>query len=201
MTSVAAVGDFCFYLHQSVIMDGYALASISFRFGDSKMCRPSLSLLVLFVSAVYVGAEEKPWLDLQGCSVCKHMGAHMDLMQEVTWETHKISNGMLSASVIPKKHEAKMLEIHEEMKRMMSKLEKGEPMELCGFCTAHHELMQAGAKTEDIKTDFGMIGMLTSDDPAVVKRIHALVDLTVTEFEKYKQLMEQAGDVQAGDAD
>lgn len=152
------------------------------------MKRLLLSLLLVAALPVLSFAEEdkeKPWLDMQGCSICKHMGEHMDMMEHVKWETHKIATGMLSASVIPKEYRAKMKEIHEKMQGVIAQLEKGKEMPLCGFCTSYGELKMAGAKSEDITTEFGMIGLLTSEDPEVIKKIHAHTDRTVKEFKKF----------------
>ena len=128
-------------------------------------------------------AEERPWIDMQGCSICKHMGEHMDIMSEVTWETHKTAQGMLSASVVPKKHKAKMDQMHEKMMEVASNMEAEMP--LCGFCHSYAELQAAGAKSEEIKTDFGMISLMTSDDPELVKKIHEHADRTVAEYKKF----------------
>lgn len=144
-----------------------------------------LIAIVAFTAASHGDQNEKPWLDLQNCSVCKCMGENMDMMQHVTWENHKISNGVLSASVIPDKYRDRMDQLHVKMKAVTDRLEKGEEMPLCGFCTTFEELRKAGAKTEEIKTDFGMIALTTSDDPEIVKRLHAHTDKTVAEFKKF----------------
>jgi hypothetical protein len=142
---------------------------------------------LLLTTAVADHHKETPWLDLQNCEICKCMGEDMEMMQHVTWETHKIDNGMLSASVIPEQYQAKMDELHKQMHAQGEKLQSGEKMALCGFCESWGELMKAGAKEQQIKTDFGMIGMLTSDDPQLVKKIHAHADRTIKEFAAYQE--------------
>ena len=156
-------------------------------------------LILLFVALVLLplqpstaDGEKKPWLDLQNCSICKHMGDHMDMMEHTTWETHKIANGMLSASVIPKKYRARMDEVHKKMMTVVAQLEDGKEMPLCGFCTSYGELRSEGAKSEEIETDFGMISMLTSDNPEVVTKIHVHADRTVKEFKAYLEAQEKA---------
>lgn len=68
-------------------------------------------------------------------------------------------------------------------------LAAGKSMDLCGFCSSYDKLKKAGAKEQQIKTEFGMIGMVTSDDPDVVKQIHSHADRTIKEFEAMKKLM------------
>lgn len=144
-----------------------------------------VALLLPAVMAADKEAGEKPWLDLQGCAICKHMGAQMDMMQDVTWETHKIDNGMLNASYVPEEYRAKMAEVHQKMLGTAAQLVKGEELPLCGFCQSYGKLKMAGASSKDIPTQFGMIGLLTSDDPEVVKQIHAHADRTIAEYKKF----------------
>lgn len=125
---------------------------------------------------------DKPWLDLENCSMCKSMGEHMDMMAECTWENHKIENGCMSASVVPEKHQAKMAEVHEKMMAVGKRLEQGEKMPLCGYCVGYGELKMAGARIEEVKTDFGMVALVTSDDPELVKKIHAHTDKTIAAY-------------------
>lgn len=146
-----------------------------------------LAIMLLTTPSICDDAKkkDKAWLDLHNCSFCKMMGDNMDMMEHVKWENHKIANGSLSASVIPEEYQQRMDTLHNKMRAVAAKLEQGEQLPLCGFCTSYGELKAAGAKTEEIKTDFGMIELMTSDDPAVVKRIHEHTDRTNAEFKKF----------------
>ncbi len=145
----------------------------------------ALFALALVGSTSICDDSDKAWLDMQNCALCQPMAQNMDMMAHVTWENHKISNGSLSASVVPKEYAQRMDDLHEEMVAMGKRLEQGEAMKLCGFCDSHCELKEAGAKEELVKTDFGMIALLTSDDPELVKKIHAHSDKTNEEFKKF----------------
>ena len=145
-------------------------------------------LAVVVLSAISIAdqsGQKKAWIDLQGCDMCKHMGDNMEMMQHVTWENHKIANGMLSASVVPKKYREQMNAVHEKMKAVGEKAAKGGKLTTCGHCESFGKLVMAGAKTEEIKTDFGYISLVTSSDPEVVKKIHEHTDTTVKEFAAY----------------
>lgn len=162
---------------------------LSMRNPMKRLLWTAAATMVLLTPAVADHHKEKSWLDLEKCDICKCMGEHMDVMQQVTWETHKIDNGMLSASVIPKKHRTLMDKLHVKMESAGEELASGKSMELCGFCNSYDKLKKAGAKEQQVKTEFGMIGMLTSDDPEVVKQIHSHADRTIKEFEAMKKLM------------
>jgi hypothetical protein len=154
------------------------------RFSTTIVC-----MLLLLTTAVADQRDEKPWFDMQNCEICKPMGEHMDVMKHVTWEAHKIDNGMLSASVVPDEDRAMVDAIHKKMHAVGELLATGKEMDLCGFCTSYAALKRAGAKEQEIKTDFGMISMLTSDDPEVVTKIHAHAHRTVKEFAAMKEMM------------
>ena len=147
------------------------------------------AVALLMTTAVADHHKEAQWLDLQNCEICQCMGEHMHVMQEVSWETHKINHGMLSASVIPDKHRKLMDDLHTKMEAKGKELEAGKEMKLCGYCSSYGKLKQAGATEQQIKTDFGMIGMLTSNDPEVVAKIHAHADRTIKEFAIMKEMM------------
>ena len=120
---------------------------------------------LLLTTAVADHHEEKPWLDMQNCEICKPMGEHMDVMKHVTWETHRIDNGMLSASVIPAEDRAMVNAIHKKMHAAVNYLRPEKRWRYADSARLMRRLKQAGAKEQEIKTDFGMISMLTSDDP------------------------------------
>jgi hypothetical protein len=65
--------------------------------------------------------------------------------------------------------------------------EAGKKVELCSFCVSMGELLQTNAKQQHIHTQTGAIHLCTSDDPAVVKQIHALADKAIAEQKKMQE--------------
>jgi hypothetical protein len=63
----------------------------------------------------------------------------------------------------------------------------GKPVELCGLCATMGELMKTNAKQQHIETATGAIHLCTSNDPAVVKTIHAMADKAIAEQKKMLQ--------------
>jgi hypothetical protein len=124
--------------------------------------------------------HEKMMAEMKKCDVCKNLAEKPELMKSMTWETHKIDNGMLSVTSAPRKMKKDLAEVSEKMHQAIEQVKadakEGKDVHLCGFCSAMGELMKAGAKEQDITTTAGEIHLCTSDDPAVVKKIHEMAD-------------------------
>lgn len=132
--------------------------------------------------AARVSNANVPWFDLKNCAMCKCM-AEEGLMESIKCETHVISNGMLMVSVIPSDKREAFAKCEKEMQATAEKLTSGEKMPLCGFCQSYGELMQAGAKEQEIKSEGGVsIHLLTSDNPETVKKIHEHAKKTISEY-------------------
>jgi hypothetical protein len=69
-----------------------------------------------------------------------------------------------------------------KMKDTGEQLKSGKKMELCGFCNSYGKLMDAGAKEQEIETAFGMINLLTSDNPEVAEEIKKHAKCTKREY-------------------
>jgi hypothetical protein len=145
-----------------------------------------VSVALLVVAALTCPASADDWFDLENCAVCKHLAAEKDLLKNTHWETYKIGNGMLTVMVIQDEYKPKMQNAHRKMEEVIARLQQGVTMPLCGFCNSYGELMRVGAKQEKIETSVGKIGLLTSDDPAVVSKIHQHADRTIQEYKKMK---------------
>lgn len=142
-----------------------------------------VALTCLATVAIADHHKGSQWFDLENCAMCKHMASHADMMAEMKWETHVIDNGMLSVAMIPEKHQATMKEVNAKMKAVGDELQAGKELHLCGFCNSYGGLMESGAKEQQVETSFGMIAMLTSDDPEVVKKIHGHAKRTIAEYD------------------
>ena len=147
-----------------------------------------LSLAVLFVVPFSLSADDD-WFDMQNCEICKCMSGHMDMMMEVKWGVHKTENGMMMISVVPEKHQKTMKAAHDEMMQVVARLEKGEKMHCCGFCTSYGKLKQGGAKIEEIETVGGKVTLVTSDNSEMIKMIHEHATKTMAAHEKMMKEM------------
>jgi len=143
-------------------------------------------LVVCCAASAYAASSADSFdQQMQKCEVCKVMAAKPDLMKNMTWKTHKIDNGMLSVATVPKDKKGEFDAVHDQMmqnvEKVKAKQQQGQPVQLCEYCTAMSELMKAGANKQDIETETGDICLVTSNDAAVIQKIHALADKAIAE--------------------
>jgi hypothetical protein len=77
-----------------------------------------------------------------------------------------------------------MMQVIEQVK---ADTQQGKEVELCSFCHAMGDLSKMNAKMQHIETQTGAIHLCTSDDPAIVKKIHAFADKAIAEQKKMKE--------------
>lgn len=140
--------------------------------------------------APQIGAEEEAaWFDPHNCGICKNFTKEEGLMEAVEWEAHVIANGMLSVASVPAEFEEAFARAHKGIEETVKRMQGGEPTKMCGFCMSYGALMMAGAKVEQIQTKAGHIGLVTSDNPEVVAKIHAHAKRTIAEAENWDAIV------------
>jgi hypothetical protein len=146
----------------------------------------SIALVVSMAALVSAASNDQAAImaGMQKCDMCKHIAANPELMQNMTWETHKIDNGMLCVSTVPKEKMSDFQALNAKMKSTMDKMKTdaaaGKQPELCALCEGMAELMKSDAvKEKEIQLTNGSIHMMTSDDPAIVAKIHAEADKAI----------------------
>lgn len=148
----------------------------------------TLALATLVAGAAFAGpGGDKAWFDLENCGMCKNLMAEEGLMDHMQWENHIIATGAMSVTKVDPKYDAAFQRAHANMEAAGKKMMAGEKMELCGFCTSYGSLAMAGAKMENLHSDMGYIGVVTSTDPAVIEKIHAHTKRTQKEFKKWME--------------
>lgn len=149
----------------------------------------ALTLVALVAAGIVVAqekaAKEKPWFDMN-CGMCKPMADKPGLMDNMQWEQHKLTNGIIAVTNVPKGHLEAYRAAHEEMMKIAEGMEKGEMVEMCGSCMALGMCLMKGPHEEYVKTKTGDIWIVTSDDPEVVTGLHKWVDRNKAEMEKMK---------------
>ena len=141
-----------------------------------------LALALCVLIAPQLAAEgEQPWFDIHHCSICKNFTKEKGLLQHVKWETHVIAEGMLTVATVPAEYEEAFQRAHDGIGQTLQRLQNGEPGKLCGFCMSYGKLAMSGARMEEIQTSAGHIGLVTSEDPAIVAMIHEHAKRTIAE--------------------
>ncbi len=152
----------------------------------------ALVFALVFVFGALNASEEGAWFDMENCDMCAPMMAEKGLMENISWESYSISNGMLSIASAPEKYEeafGKACASMDEMgKKMMA--DKDMKMKLCGHCKSYSSLLGGGATIEKIETKTGHVTLLTSSDEEIVGKIHAHVERNNVEMAKMAKMME-----------
>jgi len=150
--------------------------------------RTALVFCVFTLAALALPLDAAPgtalWFDLENCSMCKHMTAEEGLMEHMEWENHLTTDGMMSITIVAAGYEEAFARSMKNMKATGEKLMTGEKMYLCGFCQSYGGLHMAGANFEHIEAKAGIIELVTSHDPEVVKKIHTHGQQTIDEYNK-----------------
>ncbi len=127
---------------------------------------------------------EAKWFDMENCGMCKNLSAEKGLMQNMKWEQHNISNGVMSVCTVTPEFMEAHKRAEKNMEAMSKKLMSGEKIEMCGSCMALGSLFPKGLKHEKVDTENGGITLFTSDNPEVVKELHAWADKNAEEMKK-----------------
>jgi hypothetical protein len=132
----------------------------------------ALSLAALMIAGATT-AGELGWFDMANCAMCKNISSHEGLMENITWEQHPISNGVVSVTTVDAKYIESYRSCHADMVETSMKMQQGTPMEMCGSCTELGNCMKKGIGMEYVKTSTGDVWIMTSDKPELVKEIQA----------------------------
>lgn len=142
-----------------------------------------IAAMMLTTALAIAASQEEMMAEMEKCAVCKHLAAKPELMKDMTWETHKIDNGMIVVSTAPKDKIDEFKALGKKMEAAAEEVkaadQQGNPVELCDMCASWGELMKAGAKEKQIELTNGSVHLITSDDPAVVAKIHAEADKAI----------------------
>jgi len=150
-------------------------------------------MVILFAASTLTVAGEDKWFDLENCGFCQSLLEPPDMLQHATWEHHNISNGIVSVSTVEKEYMDQWRVAEVKMEELGKKMQAGEQVKMCNSCMAMGKLMAMGAKWESVHTTHGGVSLMTSDDPEVVKEIHAWGKKTTDELAKMEKMEHEHG--------
>ena len=123
---------------------------------------------------------ETGWFDMENCAMCKNLVVDPGLLPHTTWENFSIENGMMNIMTVDPAYAESMATASAAMEALGTKMHSGEvnPMEMqfCGRCMEFGQIMMAGVHMENVKGEAAEVTLVTSDDPVLVKRLHAMVE-------------------------
>jgi hypothetical protein len=131
----------------------------------------------VLVAAAAVTAFDSPSATAGGCVVCSIQMECPVMQGGAKMEIHDIKNG--TALLLTVTEPEKLAEFHQSWDKCKEVMDKATRMsrteaesQLCAMCQAYHMLMRQGAEWECIKTDTGLLSLLTAKKGKVVKAIH-----------------------------
>ena len=120
--------------------------------------------------------SESGWFDYENCAFCKTLLEDPGLLEHSTWENHAIKNGSMSIVVVDPQYAEAMATAEKKMSDLGNKISKGEvnpmTMKMCGHCMSFGMIVMSGVNMERVNAEAAVITMMTSDDPAMVQRLH-----------------------------
>ena len=158
-------------------------------------------MLLLLAFAMTVTADEAPWYDMENCEMCKSFSAQPGLMENMSWEQYKISNGFVSMSTVAKGHMDAYNTANAACDALGDKMATGEEVALCGSCVAMGGFFAKGATMEQVETSNGGLMLVTSSDAELVTAMHAWADRNAEEMSKMMEHKAMGHDKKEGKAE
>ena len=151
-----------------------------------RVVKISTAILALSLICLASATEgEKAWLDLENCAFCQNLTSQKGLMNNITkWEHHKVKNGAISITEVNRDYLSAYKTAMAGMETTSKKIQGGETLPMCGMCEAYGALMVKGVQWEEVGSDNVFVLLMHSNDPEVVKEIHAITDRTNDEMKK-----------------
>lgn len=157
--------------------------------------------VAVLVCAAAWGGDEKPWFDLETCAFCKNfnLGNGNYIVDHMKGYYHTMPNGVLSIFTIEEDYKDEFENASGSMQKVAKDMEAtGQAPQMCGHCTTYGELMMAGAKEQQFNSDVAIAFMMTSDNPEVVKKLHAFADKNNEEMAKWAAEKAKAAEAKSG---
>jgi hypothetical protein len=137
------------------------------------------------------GPGESTWFDMEGCAFCKNLVKDPHLMENMTWEHHDISNGVVTITTVKPEFKKSYAEARTAMMDIGNKLETGQltmdKVPMCGHCMAYGKLHMSGVKTDWVAGSQADVTVMTSDKPELVKEIKAFAQKNRDEMAKMEK--------------
>ena len=142
-------------------------------------------MLLCFAFTSFAGDEEHeghahaqsdaPWFDMQNCDFCKNLVKDEKLMENMIWEHHDISNGIVTITTVNPDYKPAYMEAMEAMMQLGTDLETGKcniaDVKMCNYCKNYGMLMEAGAKFDYVMGQGADLTIITSDNPETIEKI------------------------------
>ncbi len=144
-----------------------------------------LVALMALLCSVATAGDEVPWFDMEKCAFCKMITAEEGLAEHMQVEYHKLSIGIMSITVVDQEYMESYERVQKKMEKLGNELMQATEMPyMCGLCAAVGEFYMAGLQPDHIRSSVGEIVIWTSDQPEMVKKLHAFAQRSIDECAK-----------------
>lgn len=148
--------------------------------------------IVTFVGMNYINASDKAWFDMEKCEMCVPLMTQEGLMENMTWEHHNVSNGLMSVCTVAEGYMDKYKTAKMGMAKVHEKMMAGEKVELCNMCISMSGTIAKGLTMDNVETMHGSVMLMTSDNAELVTEIQNWGSKTNEEMQKMMAHSEEA---------
>jgi len=132
----------------------------------------ALAIVVLVLVFSPAMAQDKPWFDTKNCDFCKQFANDPQLLENMIWEYHDISNGLMIITAVKPEFKASYLAAQEGMQKVAQEMAQGKQgIQMCEHCRTYGALMMSGVKFEHVPAGVGDIMLMTSEKPELLAQI------------------------------
>ena len=85
----------------------------------------ALAIVVFVLVFSPAMAQDKPWFDVKNCDFCKQFGKDPELLKNMIWEYHDISNGLMIITAVKPELKASYLAAQEGMEKVAQDMAQG----------------------------------------------------------------------------
>ena len=136
------------------------------------MMKQIVVLMLILLSVVANAGEKAPFVDMVNCPICNNVTAEEGLAENMKWEHHLTSTGMMSVFTINPEFQPQFDRAKAGMVEKIGKVLDGEELDICGYCTSVTSLLKDGLKSENFVTHSGDVTLLSSTDEVMIAKIH-----------------------------
>jgi len=141
------------------------------------------TLLSISMISMVFAADEGSWFDMQNCEMCKPLMASEGLMENMTWEHHNVSSGLVSICNVDKDYLDTYKKAQMQMNAVAEKWMRGEPVYLCNMCKNMGSILKSGAVSDIVGSGNTFIRVTSSANPEILEAIHNWTDRTNKEMQ------------------
>ena len=91
-----------------------------------------LAIALLLVGSANAG-DDTSWFDMKNCEICKPMAENPELMKNMSWEHHDLSNGMACVTKVTPEFMDDYRKTHAAMDAVIKRAQAGEQVNMCNM--------------------------------------------------------------------